>query len=838
MKKNYFKCFFKSYGIILTLLFILLFVALGFVTVISPGLINKTYTSMIKGVLLVALGGFALLGFTNLKSEKFSLLDFIRGVATVGTLIIVVMLLVKSSLGKMFMVMVACLVLFIIQLIFRIKNVNDECEESSFKNYFGALAGTFNPLIILLCGIVLAIVTSLLLDSGFNIAGYKNLILGAAIGLITVLLISGIDKDTEVTLLDFVLGIAFVTSIYLLVLSMNDLYSTTAKIVLLGIGISIAGLLLRGALYNKPRGYDNPAHKIRTYFKQVYDRFDATLTVGVGLIVLGLFACPFAAKHGANSIASVLNRIGLSDLTVVSIIAILAVVAFIALTFVFRKFTSTKVERVDGLLVSMLFASTFIIPFTIYVLIGKSITLSAITSEPLLLVVLILYLLLFVLAAVVQFIRFRNFDPLMALVGDKKYQVEADEEEDEEVSEETTEEEKEEAPYDPFALTEEDEALYASVYGEEEKEEAEEVVNEPQQEPIEEEVESIEESEPVQPEETIEETPVEETPQEDAEEDIEEDTEDEDDDTDDEAEEEDSEVQEETQEEQPQAKEAGVIVQDFQVVDEDGAPKKIKRKFNSKMMFAPYETKEYYNEIKNYLLCYRAKGRYSARCESFRYKGLVAKVALGGKSIKVFLALDPEVVDIYPKYHLKNVSDKKQYAEVPVMIKVRSPRGLKYFKELVDLMMAQRMVKPKRNYQPTNFIAQLIPNGEAILATLGMSTDYLHNTMNVRSIPEDMPDDLIDYIPMIPGEDLGEEEVEANVYLDTLCNHFEDGDEITIDVLKSLHIVTRGNVLRIKARGTLDRRLIIYAEKFDEDALKMLMCTNCTAIRIIRDYEE
>ena len=149
-------------------------------------------------------------------------------------------------------------------------------------------------------------------------------------------------------------------------------------------------------------------------------------------------------------------------------------------------------------------------------------------------------------------------------------------------------------------------------------------------------------------------------------------------------------------------------------------------------------------------------------------------------------------------------------------------------------MMANRGVKPKRNYQPTNFMPQLIPNGEAILATLGMSTDYLYPSMNARSIPAEMPEDIADYLPVIQGEELQEEEVEASIYLDTLCNHFVDGDEITIDILKSLHIVTKGNVLRIKARGTLDRRLIIYAEYFEPDALKMLMCTNCTAIKIIR----
>ena len=140
-------------------------------------------------------------------------------------------------------------------------------------------------------------------------------------------------------------------------------------------------------------------------------------------------------------------------------------------------------------------------------------------------------------------------------------------------------------------------------------------------------------------------------------------------------------LEEEPEEEKVLAKESSILIPEVQLVDEDGKVKKIKRKFNNRMMFAPYETKEYYNEIKNYLEMYRAKGRNSSRCETFRYKGLVAKVALAGKSIKVCLALDPEFVAQTPKYHFKDVSDKKQYQEVPVMIKVRSARGLKYFKE-------------------------------------------------------------------------------------------------------------------------------------------------------------
>ena len=80
--------------------------------------------------------------------------------------------------------------------------------------------------------------------------------------------------------------------------------------------------------------------------------------------------------------------------------------------------------------------------------------------------------------------------------------------------------------------------------------------------------------------------------------------------------------------------------------------------------------------------------------------------------------------------------------------------------------------------------------------------------------------------------DFEDEEVEATVYLDTLCNHFEDGEVVDIDTLKSKHVVTKGNVIHIKARGTMDRKLTIYAEYFDEDALQILLCLSCTVVKV------
>ena len=168
------------------------------------------------------------------------------------------------------------------------------------------------------------------------------------------------------------------------------------------------------------------------------------------------------------------------------------------------------------------------------------------------------------------------------------------------------------------------------------------------------------------------------------------------------------------------------------------------------------------------------------------------------------------------------------------MIKVKSARGLKYFKELVDLMMAKRDVKPKKKYENIDYTFMLIPNGEAIFTELGVGDDYLYENIHVKNIPSDLPDEIDKFLPNVQGEKIEEDLVYANIHLDTLCDHFNDGDVIDFTTLKNLNLITRGNALRVKARGTLDRKLVIFADEFDPDAVKMILCTNGTAVKVIR----
>ena len=837
MRENYFKSFFKSFGFFPVILAILGVVAVGYLSVFNK-VGDTTVCSIVTACILFTSCGFTLLGFSGLKREQISLNDFTRFVFMVSSIVLGVFELnTGTKLGLWFgIAFFAMAGILFIQMIIRLVKCISSDSNRSYKNYFGALAGSFNPLFILILGLAVSVAMVILgkyveaFNTKFvNISNYKYLVLGVSGAIVLLTLItSSIDKDTEVTFIDFILAILFVatTSLSLFLVATDDFGRSFPRYVIVVAAMIMVCIMIRALTYTKEKSYVNSMHKVRTYFKSTYDKYDTVLPFLFGLAALVILAVSFAAQN-SNSPYYVINvlfkRNGTISPTTVLVYTFVSaglLVLGVLLTFIYHKFTSQDIVRVDKVLIFLMYTSSIIAVFEAlsWLVFGKF----ALTT----LIVLIASGVVLLYTIIVQFIRLRNYNPIAAFATAQPYKYEAKQEEapaeEEQPAEEAQEEEQQEEETDPFGLTAEDEAIYEAIYGKDETEEEpqeeevvyEEVAEEPQEEVVYEEV-------PAEEAEATEEADEEEAEEEEeAEDEVEE------------AEEEASD--EEFVEPEEEKKESNIVIQEFQVVDENGEPKKIKRKFNTKMMFAPYETKEYYNEIKNYLTMYRAKGRVSSSCETFRYKGLVAKVALGGKSVKVFLALDTSIIDENPKYHLKDFSEKKRYQEVPVMIKVRSPRSLKYFKELVDIMMANRGVKPKRNFEPTDYMPQLIPNGEAILASLGMSTYYLQNTMNVKGIPEEMPDDLEEYIPMIAGDPLDDEEIEANVYLDTLCQHFEDGAEVTIDILKSLHIVTRGNVIHIKARGTLDRRLIIYAEKFDSDALKMLMCTNGTAIKIVR----
>ena len=115
--------------------------------------------------------------------------------------------------------------------------------------------------------------------------------------------------------------------------------------------------------------------------------------------------------------------------------------------------------------------------------------------------------------------------------------------------------------------------------------------------------------------------------------------------------------------------------------------KVVVKSFRAKMHQATKEQVAYYGDVKNYLLSYRrVNSRTSWSYDSFNIgRKKAVKLAFRGKTLVAYLALDPAAYK-GTKYYPHDVGSKKKYAETPMMVKVKSERGVKFLKELIDVI--------------------------------------------------------------------------------------------------------------------------------------------------------
>ncbi len=873
MKKNYFAAYKKSVGFFPVVILAVAIAVLSYVSFNGALFQLVKESDSIIGLLLKRLApavlvALAVAGLIDLRSKKVGLLDAFRFSNVLGAGLSVLLLFLTKNMPSTSGLLVICCAggLSLVELIIRCIGEKEVNDRVGVNGYMGAIANSFNPI----CSAVIALAAFgafYALRNNTNVQDYIILYgtLASLVALVAALIISINKNSNYANFVDVLFFIGFITITLILIYGLVDRTAYIESFVIMFIALG-GSLLLRGFTFSG--NYKSSKIKFNRYFAQVYSSHSIILPllVGAGLATLFIYSTYTVDKFYflLNAFDIIKNPLATDAAKIIMPVLLIAVcVLNVILVIIFKNLKSPEIEKVDVIVSINSHMVIYLLPVFYYMI--KCFDMK---NHLMPFIACVVFALFALFAVVTQIIRLKYYQGILLedMLAQTEEEAPAEEEaqEEEAPAEEEAQEEpaEEEAPAEEEVQEEEqpeeeveEEVIYvdedgneveAPVEGEEFEEEviyvdedgneisAEEAEALAAEEEAQEEEQPEEEvvEEPVQ-EEVVEEAPAEEVVEEAPAEEEAEDEEDEEEAEEEEAEEAEEEA-EEAEEEQPEQKKSSVLVNDFEVLDSEGKPKKIRNKFNSKLMYAQPETKDYYSEIKNYLVMYRAKGRFSSRCETFRYKGLIAKVALGGKAVKVFLAIDPTSLE-GSKYHYKDMSEKKQYAEVPTMIKVRSPRGLKYFKELVDLLMAARGVKPKRGFEPTDYTADLVPNGEAILGKLGLSRDVMGKPMTVSSLPDGIPDNIEDYIPAIQGEPLEEEENRATVYLDTLCSHFVEGEEVTIDVLKSLHVVTAGNVIHVKARGAMDRSLKIYAEYFDADALKVLMATNSTAVKVIHD---
>ena len=108
-----------------------------------------------------------------------------------------------------------------------------------------------------------------------------------------------------------------------------------------------------------------------------------------------------------------------------------------------------------------------------------------------------------------------------------------------------------------------------------------------------------------------------------------------------------------------------------------------RKSFAEKLELADEDLRGRYEEIKAEAALFGLKGRLSNYCESFHAgRTTYLKVAISGKTIKCFLALDPADYADSP-IPAEDVSDKKAYAGLPLLIRVKSNLACRRVKKLI-----------------------------------------------------------------------------------------------------------------------------------------------------------
>ena len=126
-----------------------------------------------------------------------------------------------------------------------------------------------------------------------------------------------------------------------------------------------------------------------------------------------------------------------------------------------------------------------------------------------------------------------------------------------------------------------------------------------------------------------------------------------------------------------------------------GKKKIIRIPFQERMAKADPMILGHYDELKNYILSYQVKSRISNTGDMFRlHKEEFIKITIAGKSLKLYMALNPEDYKDSP-IPVDDASDKKIYKQIPLVFKVKSDLSLKRAKKLVDDLMAKKSLPQK-----------------------------------------------------------------------------------------------------------------------------------------------
>ncbi len=316
------------------------------------------------------------------------------------------------------------------------------------------------------------------------------------------------------------------------------------------------------------------------------------------------------------------------------------------------------------------------------------------------------------------------------------------------------------------------------------------------------------------------------------------------------------------------------------------------RSFTAKLIQSDDILKSRYSELKCELMRYAIKPRMSWSTESF-YKGRVtyAKFAIRGKTLSLYLALSPQEFE-NTKYKYEDAGGIVKYAKTPMRLKLRSERSVRWAKELIALLAGvnglirsdTEEVDYRPEYRDTTSLVHdkliklyysgeqvgVIPEGEvkeeiAVAEIAENTASPAAERKEVVEESEPLPERGFEILSEVRAEDVAEaiSDEEANVLVEekavepesrqerpkkkkfgivnvnSLSEHYSSGEKVTLESLKRKDLIAPSTTFyKVLADGRLDKPLIVEADDFSMEAVKMIVLTGGRVIHNIYKDEK
>ena len=273
-----------------------------------------------------------------------------------------------------------------------------------------------------------------------------------------------------------------------------------------------------------------------------------------------------------------------------------------------------------------------------------------------------------------------------------------------------------------------------------------------------------------------------------------------------------------------------------------------KKSFTAKLIQSSDDVKGYYTELKNEVLSYeKTRSRVSWNYDSINAgRAPFAKFVIRGKTLCMYLALDPDEYE-GTKYKVVR-SFAKRYAEVPCLYRIKNTRRLKYAVDLIKAAAEKAGLSAGENvgvdyYQPYDTTESLVQR--ELIKELVSKEDYetfmrkysrrqvdknrreFISAAEVNSIIDDeVAMSLIENVEDATAPKLSKSGKKGIINVDTLSANFEKNEIVNIETLKEKQLIPASvGYIKVLARGSLSKPLIVEAQDFSLEAIKMIALT-------------